>query len=593
MRRIHFISKPTFLLFALCIVFSVIAQKPVKNESFNKVLDDYYEEGLILRPMNATSRGDNRYNDLLPNDISAPYLLKQHDYYTKYHKLLSNFKRNELSSFDKITYDIIQFQIELALEKEKLHLEYMPINQFRSLPNVLPSLGSGADIQPFKTTKDYENWLKRVNAFADWTDTAIANCNKGIAVGMVLPKALVIKVIPQLEAQTISDTVKNIFYGPIKNMPSSFSESERSNIRAAYLAALNNTIIPAYKKLADFFKNVYLPKSRTTAGLNALPNGKEIYQHLIKDFTTTNKKPEEIYETGLKEVDRITNEIEKLKTQIGFKGPVRELYDYTLTEKKFFPFKTDEQVLDSFRSILPRIEPNLKRLFNIVPKTQFAVRAIDKFKASTSAANYQSGTTDGTRPGFFNVPIVDATKYNSVGMESLFAHEAIPGHHFQISLQQENVDLPKARKFYNNSAFAEGWGLYAESLGDELGLYKDPYQKLAAYQSELFRSIRLVVDVGMHTGKMTREDAIKYMMDKGGRAEQPSVSEVERYMANPAQALAYKTGELKIKELKARYQKVLGAKFNIKGFHDAILSGGAMPLIVFERYMDDWATSQK
>ncbi len=483
MRSTQLFSKLASLLLALSFLFSVIAQKPVKNESFNKVLDDYYEEGLILRPMNATSRGDYRYNDLLPNDISAPYLLKQHNYYVKYQKLLSVFKGKDLSSFDKISYDIIQFQIELALEKEKLHLEYMPVNQFRSLPNVLPSLGSGADIQPFKTVKDYENWLKRVNAFTDWADTAIANCNKGIAIGMVLPKALVIKVIPQLEAQTVTDTLKNIFYGPVKNMPSSFSDNEKANIRSAYLSALNNTIIPAYKKLADYFKNVYLPKSRSTAGLSAMPNGAEIYQHLIKDFTTTNKKPEEIYETGLKEVDRITNEIEKLKIQIGFKGTVRELYDYTLTDKKFFPFKTDEQILDSFSSILPRIEPNLKRLFNIVPKTQFAVRAIDKFKASTSAANYQSGTTDGSRPGFFNVPIVDATKYNSVGMESLFAHEAIPGHHFQISLQQENMDLPKARKFYNNSAFAEGWGLYAESLGDELGLYKDPYQKLAAYQS--------------------------------------------------------------------------------------------------------------
>ncbi len=447
MRSTRFFSKLICLFLSATIVFSAIAQKPVKNESFNKILDDYYEEGLILKPINATSRGDNRYNDLLPNDISAPYLLKQHDYYTKYQQLLLRFKRNELSAFDKITYDIIQFQIELALEKEKLHLEYMPVNQFRSLPNVLPSLGSGADIQPFKTVKDYDNWLKRVNAFADWTDTAIANCNKGIAIGMVLPKALVIKVIPQLEAQTLSDTTKNIFYGPVRNMPASFSENEKANIRTAYLNSLNTVIIPAYKKLADYFKNVYLPKSRTTAGLNALPHGAEIYQHLIKDFTTTHKKPEEIYETGLKEVTRITNEIEKLKTQIGFKGTVRELYDYTLTEKKFFPFKTDEQVLDSFRSILPRIEPNLKRLFNIVPKTQFAVRAIDKFKASTSAANYQSGTTDGTRPGFFNVPIVDATKYNSVGMESLFAHEAIPGHHFQISLQQENMDLPKPENF--------------------------------------------------------------------------------------------------------------------------------------------------
>lgn len=590
MRPTAFFSTSICLLVAVCICFSTFAQK---NEAFNKVLDDYYEEGLILNPINATARGDNRYNDLLPNNIAAPYLLKQHEYYVKYRHLLAKFKRNELSAFDQTTYDILQFQIELALEKEKLHLELMPINQFRSLPNILPSMGSGLDIQPFKTIKDYENWLKRINAFPDWADTAIANCNKGIAMGMVLPKALVLKVIPQLEAQTISDTSKNIFFGPVKNMPTSFSESEKASIRTSYISALNNVVIPTYKKLTDYFKNVYLPKSRATAGLNALPNGAAIYQHLIKDFTTTNKTPEEIYATGLHEVERITKEIEKLKTQIGFKGTVKELYDYTLTDKQFFPFTTDEQVLDSFRSILPKMEPNLKRLFNVVPKTQFAVRAIEKFKASTSAANYQSGTTDGTRPGFFNVPIVDATKYNSTGMESLFAHEAIPGHHFQIMLQQENMDLPKARKFYNNSAFAEGWGLYAESLGEDLGLYKDPYQKLGAYQSELFRSIRLVVDVGMHTGKLTREEAIQYMMEKGGRAEQPSVAEVERYMANPAQALAYKTGELKIKELKAKYQKSLGVKFNIKSFHDAILLGGAMPLVVFEKYMNDWAASQQ
>ena len=309
----RFFSKLICLFLALNMLSAAMAQKPLNNESFNKMLDDYYEEGLILQPWIATSRGDNRYNDLLPNNISVPYLLQQHNYYIKYQTLLSKFKRSELNSFDKISYDIIQFQIELSLEKEKLHLEYMPVNQFRSLPNMLPSLGSGADIQPFKTIKDYDNWLKRVNAFSDWADTAIANCTKGIAMGMILPKALVIKIIPQLEAQTNSDTAKNIFYGSVKNMPASFSENEKAAIRIAYLKSLNNVIIPAYKKLADYFKNVYLPKSRATAGLNARTNGAVIYQHLIKDFTTPNKKSQEIYEIGLKEVDRITNEIEKLK----------------------------------------------------------------------------------------------------------------------------------------------------------------------------------------------------------------------------------------------------------------------------------------
>jgi uncharacterized protein (DUF885 family) len=569
-----------------------MAQQPKKNVLFNQLLNEYYEEGLTLKPLEATSIGDNRFNDILLNDISVPYLKSLHNYYVKYQKKLAAFKRSELSSFDKIAFDLMSYQIEQAFEKEKFHIEYLPVNQFRSLPNSLPSYGSGAGTQPFKIVKDYTDWLKRITAFTVWVDTAIANMDKGIKIGMVLPKALVVKVIPQLDAQTISDTAKNIFYGPVRNMPNTFSEQEKSNIRTAYVNALNTQIIPSYKKLSAYVKTVYLPNARSTSGLNALPNGTALYQYYIKVNTTTNKTPEEIYNTGLSEVDRITGEIEKLKIAIGFKGSVKELYTYTLTDKQFFPFTSDEQILDSFRAILPRMAPNLKKLFNIIPKSKFEVRAIEKFKASTSAANYERGLEDGSRPGYFNVPIIDPTKYNRLGMESLFSHEAIPGHHFQLSLQQENTDLPKIRKYAGYSVFSEGWALYTESLGDELGLYKDPLEKLAAYQSELFRAIRLVVDVGMHTGKMTREEAIKYMMEKGGRSEQATVSEIERYMANPAQALAYKTGELKIKELKAKYQKSLGAKFNIKSFHDAILLAGSMPLTVFEKYMSEWAATQ-
>ena len=572
---------------------TAFAQQSPNNAAFNTMLNDYYEEGLQLNPISATAAGDNRYNDLLPNSISVPHLQRVHAYNLKYQKLLEGYKRSSLNSYDKISFDIISLQIKQALAREKFHLEYIPFTQFDGLPGSFPSLGSGKDLQPFKTVQDYNNWLKRVDAFAIWADTAIANFNKGIAIRMVLPRALVIKMIPQLEAQTVTDTARNIFYGPIKNMPAGFSEEQRASTRQAYQNAISNIIIPAYRKLADYLKAVYIPESRTTSGINDMPNGAALYQYFIEVFTTTNKTPEEIYQTGLNEVDRITKEIEALKTKIGFNGSIEDFFNYSLTDKKFFPFKTDEQVLDSFRAILPKIEPNLKRLFNIVPKTKFEVRAIEKFKASTSAANYQRGTEDGSRPGYFNVPIVDAVKYNNLGMENLFLHEAIPGHHFQLSLQQENPNSPKIRKFAGYSVFSEGWALYTESLGDELGIYTDPYQKLAAYKSELFRAIRLVTDVGLHTGKMTREDAIKYMMEKGGRAEQPSVAEVERYMARPGQALAYKIGEMKIKELKARYQKQLGAKFDIKSFHDAILLGGSMPLSVFETYMEEWVKGQR
>ncbi len=582
-------------ILAVILIFSsnvLFAQTPQNNIAFNKLLNDYFEEGLSLDPLTATQIGDNRFNDLLPNDISVPHLQKLHNYNTKYQKLLAAFKKESLNSFDKISYDIITRQISEALEKEQFHFELMPINQQFSLPNLMPSLGSGNDLQPFKTVKDYDNWLKRIDGFVDWVDTAIANCNKGIAVGMVLPKALVIKIIPQLEAQTITDTAKNIFFGPIKNMPASFSENEKATISLAYQNAITNKVIPAYQKLVDYVKNTYLINARSTSGINALPNGAKMYQYLIRVFTTTNKTPEEIYQTGLKEVDRITNEIEVLKMKVDFKGDLVAFYNYALTDKQFFPFSTDEQVLDSFRAIYPRIEPNLKKLFNIVPKAAFEVRAIEKFKAASTSANYQTGSEDGSRPGFFNVPIIDALKYNKLGMENLFLHEAIPGHHFQLSLQQENKALPKIRKFGGYSVTAEGWALYTESLGDELGLYTNPFQKLAAYKSELFRAIRMVVDVGLHTGKITRAESITYMMQKGGRAERGSISETERYMANPGQAVSYKTGQLKILELKSKYQKMLGVKFNIKSFHDAILLGGSIPLTTFETYMDEWAKSQ-
>lgn len=570
---------------------TLLAQS-ANNTGFNKMIDKYYEDGIIFNPLGATQRGDNRFNDLLPNNIAVPYLQEYHGYVKKYEVLLSNFKRATLNSFDKVSFDIITLQIKQSLEQEKFHLEYLPFNQMNGLPNQLPTLGSGLGIQPFKTVKDYQNWLKRMKAFSLWADTAIANFNKGIAIRMVFPRSLVIKMIPQLEAQTIADSTKNIFYNPIKNMPASFSENERAIIRLAYQNAINKNIIPSYKKMADYLKTIYLPKARPTSGLNDLPNGAEMYKYFVSVYTTTNKTPQEIYAIGLSEVERISKQIDSLKTKIGFEGSREDLFTYALKDKKFFPFTTDEQVLDSFRAILPKIEPNLKRLFNIIPKAAFKVKAIEKFKVASSAANYERGAEDGSRPGSFNVPILSAATYNRLGMENLFLHEAIPGHHFQLSLQQENTALPKIRKFAGYSVFSEGWALYAESLGEELGLYTDPYQKLAAYTSELFRAIRLVTDVGLHTGKLTREEAIKYMMEKGGRAEQGSISETERYMSFAGQALSYKTGELKIKELKARYQKKLGTKFNIKNFHDAVLLVGSVPLSVFETYMDEWAIEQ-
>lgn len=571
---------------------TVSAQLPKNNKAFTQLLEQYYDEALLFDPLSATQRGDNRFNDQLANDISAPHLKKMHNFYINYKQKLSRFNRASLNAPDKISYDMMKLQLDMALEREKFHQEYMPFNQFRSLPNEIAAAGTGTGLQPFKTVTDYYNWLKRLDAFSVWVDTAIANFNKGIVTGMVLPRALVVKMIPQMQAQTTVDTSKNLFYGPVKMFPASFTAQEKAAIRLAYQDALVNKIVPTYKKLADYLQTTYLPKARTSSGFNALPNGATIYQYRIKVYTTTNQTPNEVYKTGLTEVDRITKAITVLKDKAGFKGSIPELYKYMKDDQKFYPFKTDQQVLDSFSRILPRMQPHLQQLFNIIPKSTLQIKAVEKFRASNVPASYSRGAADGSRPGYFNVPIPDATKYNALGMESLFSHEGIPGHHFQLSLQQENTGLPKIRRFAGYSAFSEGWALYTESLGGELGLYKDPYIKIETLKSELFRAIRLVVDVGLHTGKMTREEAITYMMEKGGRDEQGTTSEIERYMADAGQALAYKTGELKIKQLRNKYQASLGKKFNIKKFHDAVLLGGSMPLSIFETYMNDWAARQ-
>lgn len=397
-----------------------------------------------------------------------------------------------------------------------------------------------------------------------------------------------------MESLAQTDSSKSIFYGPIRHFPTDFSAADKARLSTEYYHAINQQLLPAFKKLKDFFSNEYLAEARTTSGINALPNGDSMYRFYIYYSTTTHQSPEAMYQTGLNEVTRITAVMEKIKDSIGFKGSLKDLFQFMKTSKQFMPFKTEEEVLNAYRGILNKIQPHLSDLFGVFPKTPFEIRPVEAFRAAAASPQYNPGSPDATRPGIFYVPIVDPTKINVTGwaMESVFLHEAIPGHHYQISLQFENKDLPKFRRFSFNSAFVEGWALYTESLGEQLGCYTDPYQKLGALGTEIHRAIRLVVDAGIHTGKMTREEAIKYMMDHEALAEPVVTAEIERYMSWPGQALSYKTGELKIKELRDKYQQQLGAKFSLKNFHDAILTGGSMPLDVFERYMDNWAVKQ-
>jgi len=555
-------------------------------------------------PLEATNNGDNRFNNMLPADFTDSYRNKLIDFFDRYQISLKAFNREQLNDNDKISYDIFRYEIyfspELLLNNFYMNFyvnigfRYMPFDQFNSIPLLFGQMGIGTGIQPFKTVVDYENWFQRATAFSSWTDSAIVYFKKGIAVNYVLPKAAVVKMIPQMLSM-VTDSAKNsLFYEPIKLMPSNFSKTDRDRLTSAYINIINEQIVPSYRKLASFLQTDYLPVARNTTGINALPDGDKYYDFLVKYWTTTDKTPDEIYKVGIAEVKRIRDKMELIRSSVQFKGDLKAFFEYMKTDKQFMPYKSASEVMNAFRSIQTRIDPNLKEMFKNTPKTKFEIRQTEAFRAASASVAYLSGLADGTRPGIFYVPILDATKFNvTSGMESMFLHEAIPGHHYQMSLQMENDHLPKFRRYIWYGAYGEGYALYCESLGKELGLYTDPWQQMGALREEIHRAIRLVVDVAMHTGKMTREEAIKYSMDNEPVSVEDAIAEIERYMVWPGQALSYKIGELKIRELREKYARQLGNRFKLSDFHDEFLKDGCMPLDILERKMDDWAVGQR
>ena len=568
---------------------------PKSEANIDSIASKYYEGYLKMYPLEATMQGDSRYNDLLSNNISSEFISKEIEFYTDTQKKLKSIEYDDLSDEQKTVYDVLDYTLKDKIERYAYHPELMPFSQFEGLPLDFPLLGSAEGNQPFKTTQDYDNWLKRIDAFVIWMNTAEKNFREGMKQNVVLPKKLVVKMIPQMHSEEIitEDFDKNIFYGPIKKMPKNFSAKDKEKYKILYQEAISSKIIPAYQKMGDFLEKEYLPKARNTDGINALPNGKNIYEYYAKSWTTTNKTPEEINKIGLQQVAMLRAEMEKVKTQLGFKGSLEQFLTSLKTDKKAMPFKTPEEVIAAFNGILKKIEPKLPTMFTKFPKTPFEIRRTEKFREASASAEYKQGTPDGKRPGIFYTPIPDATKYNVTnGFESLFLHEAIPGHHYQISLQQENTEIPKFMRFGWFGAYGEGWAHYTETLGPEFGLYTDPYQKMGYLSDQMLRAVRLVVDTGIHTGKMTREEAIKYYLSNISDSEEGATAAIERYMAIPGQALGYKIGSLKILELRAKYQKQLGNKFNLAKFHDEILNQGCLPLSVLERKMELWAKKQ-
>ena len=573
----------------LCIFLLLFGCKKYKpSEEIKAVFDNYYEESLKLFPFSATYSGDNRYNDQFPIDISEAYREKINAFYKKYIDELKHFDRSKLDANDQMSYDILKWDCEIGLEMFNFPDHLIPINQMSGKHLDFPLLGSGSGSQPFVTEKDYENWLARMEIFPVWCDTAIAKMKEGIEKGWMLPKSLAIKISPQLKDIIVEDPTKSIFYGPITNLPTTFSDSVKKRITAEYIKAIQENISPSYKKLYDFMEQEYIPKAKEVTGISNVPDGKKYYALMARYYTTTTLSPDEIFAIGEKEVARIRKEMEVVKNQVGFQGDLKAFFKHITDAPELHPHKKDEEVIQGFHKIHDKMQPFLKEQFDLVPKSKFEIRQTEAFREKSASAEYYQGTPDGSRPGIFYCPVLDPTQYNVFQDEALFLHEAIPGHHYQISLQQEDTTLPKFRRHLWYGAYGEGYALYTESLGKELGLYTDPYQYFGKLGMEMHRAIRLVVDVGMHYKGWTREQAIQYSLDNEADSKENITAEIERYMAWPGQALGYKIGQLKILELKEKAKTTLGNKYQVKEFHNELLQYGCLPIAVLEAKIHEW-----
>jgi len=580
------------ILILSCLTFALSCStaKEEVQVDINGILDQYSADNYALNPLSATANGINDYNDQLAIDIGDEHIKQSIALNNKYLDTLMVISYNSLSESDKLSFDLLQYKLEM--DNEYLNNKYIwisrPVNQFvTSFPQKFALMASGTSFIPFNNEQDYRNFMERMKAYAKWTDQAIENMQSGLELKNTNPRSAMLKVPAQLKPLYEKEPSENTLYRPLKNMPEAMDSSTRAQLESDYTHALETYLIPSYKRMNEFLENTYIPNARETTGLLDNANGEEEYSYLLRKSTTTNISADSVYKLGLSEVARIRKEMDSIRVITGFEGDLSAFLNFIRTGEQFFPFTTAEEVLDRYRSFETRMEPQLKKLFNTRPKTKFEVRAVEKFREAGSNAQYMRPARDGSRPGIFYETVRDPLKYNAFEMEGIFIHEAIPGHHYQIATQYE-ADIIEFRKTYFAGAYSEGWALYAESLGVELGMYKDPYQYMGRLNNEMERAVRLVVDAGMHAKGWTREEAIAYVLENQPITPLVAEQRIERYMVWPGQATSYKIGELKIIQLREKAKKELGEQFDIREFHDEILKDGAMPLTLLESKIDRW-----
>lgn len=550
------------------------------------------EASLRRNPTQALARGDLRYADRLGEAFSDESYAEERAAAESDLAALAQIDRAALTADERVSYDVFKWQRASdlrglsgpVLDTAKL----LPLNHFYGLHTSFSELSSGEGIAPYKTVADYDNGLRRADDFIANMDRATVRLREGAAAGVVQPRLVMENVLGQLEQLLTGPIEASSFYQPLTKFPEAIAEPERARLRAEYTAAIASRIRPAIARMRDFVRDEYLPRTGASVGLGELPGGPELYRYRVADSTTTDLTPEQIHRIGLDEVARLHAEMEQVKAQVGFSGTLKQFFEHLRTESRFQP-KSREELTQGYYAIGRKLDARLPSLFATIPRTPLEIKPTPALTEKGAArGEYQQGAPDGSRPGTFYFNAYDLPSRTLFTMETLYLHEGAPGHHFQIMLAQENAALPDFQRFGGNTAYVEGWGLYAETLGKELGIYTDPYQYFGYLDSQLFRAIRLVVDTGIHAKGWSRDRTIQYILDNSSRGRTNATAETERYIAIPGQALSYKIGQLKISELRARAEAKLGQRFDVREFHAQVLGTGALPLAVLETKIDDW-----
>jgi uncharacterized protein (DUF885 family) len=567
------------------------------HERLFRLFKESDEASLRRNPIQALFRGDLRYADHLGDLFSDAHF--QGEKAAAEHDLaaLHAIPRDQLTATDQIAYDVFEDQTEENLKGFAPDLlaisEALPMNHFYGIHTEYPTFASGQGAAPFKTLQDYDNSLKRNRDFAANIDEAIRQWKKGEAEGIVDTKLTVRNMIEQLDNQLKLKPEESPYWGPIKDFPGGIGPADRARLTTEYRDSLNNVVYPALQRMRDFLANEYLPRARDGFGLMYMKGGDGYYRYLIEGTTTEPLDPDQVHKLGLSEVTRITKGFEEIQREVGFKGTLREFFDYMRTSPKFQP-KSKEDLERGFEGVKRKVEAKVPQFFSQVPRAGLVIRPYPPYREKFEAGgSYEQGTPDGSRPGTFYFNAYDLPSRSTWEETTLFMHEGEPGHHFQISLAQENPSLPAFMRFGGNTAYVEGWALYSESLGYPMGMYTDPYQRFGNLNDEMLRAMRLVVDTGIHSNGWTRDQSIQYMLDNSGESKTDATAEVERYIAIPSQALAYKIGQLKITELREKAKAALGPKFDIREYHAQVLDTGALPLPILEKKIDAWIAAKQ